>query len=152
MPNRNNRYKLMERYMGYALTASFLAFLTLMMCSGLDIPWLKLLAAIVAILLPLLCLVYLYLTEELFRQRSLWLSACAAAILVCAVISLILSFPSPNPLDQPNPYTEATTETTGDTAETVDSWYESYFPTGNAPDAGQQTTGLPDDTDIDIIE
>lgn len=154
MSDRSNRYKLMVRYMGYALTAAFLSFLTLMMCSGLDIPWLKAIAAIVSILLSLLCLIYLYLTQELFRKRSLWLSACAAAILGCTVISLILSFPSPNPLKQPNPFIADTTETTA-TEETFDSWYDSYFP-GRLPlpesntQFTEETPDYAEDLEMDI--
>lgn len=153
MSERSNRYKLMERYMGYALIVAFLAFLTLMMCSGLDIPWLRAVAAIVAILLSLLCLAYLYLTQELFRRRSLWLSACAAAILSCTVISLVLSFPSPNPLKQPNPFIADTTETT-ETVETFDAWYDSYFP-GKLPHpetAPQFTEDIPEYTDEPVMD
>ena len=129
MSERNNRYKLMVRYIGYALLAAFLAFLTMLIASGYGITWLKVLSAIVAILVCLLCLGYLYLTQELLRPRSLWRSACFAAIAVCTVFSLLLAFPSPNPLKQPNPYaTVETTDTTGATETLDDPWYDAHVP------------------------
>ena len=57
MSERNNRYKLMVRYIGYALLAAFLAFLTMLIASGYGITWLKVLSAIVAILVCLYALV-----------------------------------------------------------------------------------------------
>ena len=137
MSERNNRYRLMVRYLGYALLAAFLAFLTMLIAAGYGITWLKVLSAIVAILVSVLCLGYLYLTQELLRPRSLWRSACFAAITACTVFSLILAFPSPNPLNQPNPYTTAeTTETTVETT-TTDPWFDSYI-TGDVIQPGCQ--------------
>jgi len=79
-------------------------FIIYLIAAGNGVIWLKATAAVLTILVSLLCLAFLYLNKEIYRQRSLWMSACALAILVCVLFSLILNFPSPNPLDQENPY------------------------------------------------
>ena len=102
MAKRSSRYKKMERYMTYALIADALLFLLFMIFAGLGVAWLKIILAICAILLSGLCLAFLYITKELLRQRSFWISVGAAAILVCVLFSLILNFPSPNPYKKIN--------------------------------------------------
>lgn len=96
MAQRGNRYKEMERYMTLALIADAVLFVLYLICAGIGIIWLKVILAILSIALSGLCLAYLYLSKELLRQRSFWMSVCAAAVLVCVVFSLILNFPSPN--------------------------------------------------------
>lgn len=103
MAKRRNRYKEMERYMGFALAGDLLLFIAFLIASGCGITWLKVIFSILAIILSGLCLVYLYLTKELLRERSLWMSVSAAAIVICIIFSLILNFPSPNPYKQNEP-------------------------------------------------
>ena len=90
------RYKQMERYMTYALIANATLFLSFLLFSGLGIAWLKVTTAVLAIVLSALCLGYLYLSGELLRKRSLWMSVASAAIILCIIFSLLLNFPSPN--------------------------------------------------------
>lgn len=90
----------MERYMTYALLADLVIFVLYLIAAGTGIIWLKVITAIIAILLSGLCLAFLYLSQELLRPRSLWMSAAAAAIAVCVLFSLILNFPSPSPYKQ----------------------------------------------------
>lgn len=97
MAKRRNRYKEMERYMTFALIADAALLLLYLIFAGLGVVWLKVILAILAIVLSCLCLVFLFLSKELLRQRSLWMSVGAAAVLVCILFSLILNFPSPNP-------------------------------------------------------
>ena len=97
MARQDARYQQMQRYMGYTLILDLLLFVSFLIASGNGIIWLKIVLFILTILLSLLCLAYLYLTRELLRPRSLWMSAMAAAITVCILFSLILNFPSPNP-------------------------------------------------------
>ena len=70
-------------------------FLLYLLMAGLGVVWLKWVLAVVAILLAGAGLAVLYLTGELRRQRSLYLSAGFAAVVVCIFISLILNYPSP---------------------------------------------------------
>lgn len=97
MGSRNNRYKEMTTYMGYALLAATILFIIYLFAAGAGVIWIKVLCAIIAILICVLCLVFLYVTKELLRPRSLWMSSCALAIAICIFFSLILNFPSPAP-------------------------------------------------------
>lgn len=101
MAKRVNRYKRMQRYMTWTLLADACLFILFLIGAGTGTLWLKILTAIFTILISGLCLGYLYLSQELLRQRSLWMTAAAAAILICTVFSLILNFPSPDPYAKP---------------------------------------------------
>ena len=37
----------------------------------------------------------LYMTRELLRRRSIWMTLAAACVIICVLVSLILKFPSP---------------------------------------------------------
>lgn len=96
---RNNRYKEMERYMTYAILFSAVMFILFLIASGAGIIWLKVVASILSIAASVLCLAYLCMTKELLRTRSLWMTAAAVAIIACTLFSLMLGYPSPNPLN-----------------------------------------------------
>ena len=96
MANKPNRYKLMERYMTYALCANAAIFIFYMIAAGNGIGWLKVILAILCLGISGLLLWVLYKSQELLKQRSLWITVGAAAIAVCVLFSLILKFPSPN--------------------------------------------------------
>lgn len=98
MANRRSRYKEMERYMTFALIAVTAQFLFYLLASGFGIIWLKAITAILTILCAALCLGYLYLTKELLRPRSLWITVWAGALLLCTVFSLLINYPRPAPV------------------------------------------------------
>ena len=110
MDRRRSRYKEMERYITYALLTALAFFVLFLIASGYGIGWLKAISAIVAILISGLCLVFLYFNKELLRRRSLWMTAAAAAMVICILFSLILQFPSPSPYNTSSSVT--TLETT----------------------------------------
>ena len=93
--NESQRFKENERILAIGLIADAALFLLYLLMSGLGVVWLKWVLAVVAILLSAAGLAVLYLTGELRRQRSLYLSAGFAAVAVCIFISLILNYPSP---------------------------------------------------------
>lgn len=95
MGEKRNRYKELEQLMTVLLIATALDFVLFLIFSGVGVLWVKVVTAIFAILMPLLCLVFLYLSKEILRQRSLWLTTAFASILVCTIVSLICNFPSP---------------------------------------------------------
>ena len=95
MPEKNNRYQELDRVMTMVIIATAVDFLLFLIFSGVGILWIKVLTAIFAIVAPLLCLGFLYLSKELLRQRSLWLTTGFGAILVCTIVSLICNFPCP---------------------------------------------------------
>ena len=96
MEDRQYRYKAMERNMTIVLICDLLLFIAYMIAAGNGIVWLKVVLSILTILVSVLTIVFLHLTGELLKQRSLWMSTAAAAITVCILFSLILNFPSPN--------------------------------------------------------
>jgi len=102
MANKQNRYKMMERYMTYALCADTAGFILYLLFAGLGIVWLKVLMVLVCLLLSGLLLAFLYLTRELTKRRSLWITAGASAVLICLLFSLLLNFPRPSDHKPPN--------------------------------------------------
>lgn len=94
---KQNRYHELEQGMTILLIASAIDFILFLIFAGIGIIWLKVITAIFAILLSVLCLVFLYLTQELLKQRSLWLTTGFLGIFLCTVVSLIANFPSPAP-------------------------------------------------------
>jgi hypothetical protein len=83
--------------MTYILLADLALFITYLIAAGFGVIWLKTLTSIIAILTSSLCLGYLYLSREIFKKRSLWMTAAAGAILFCILYSLALNFPCPAP-------------------------------------------------------
>ena len=98
MAKRNNRYKQMELRMTCVLLADLFLFIVYLFSAGFGVIWLKVITAIFAILASLLCLGFLYLSQELLRRRSLWMTLAAGAILICTLFSLIVGFPCPAPV------------------------------------------------------
>ena len=88
----------MEQYMTYALVADALLFIFYLIAASNGVIWLKVILSLFAILLSGGSLAFLYLTRELLRPRSLWMTAAAGSILACILFSLILNFPAPAPV------------------------------------------------------
>ena len=94
--DNSTRYKQMEQYMTLALIADAGIFLLYLIFAGFGIIWLKVITAILCGLLSCACLAFLYVSKELLKQRSMWMSVAAAAVLVWLLFSRILNFPCPN--------------------------------------------------------
>lgn len=97
MAVRNNRYLHMRKIMSYVLLGELVVFVIYLLSAGFGIIWLKATTSIIAILTSVLSLAYLYLTKEIFKKRSLWMTAAAGAVLFCVLYSLVLNFPCPAP-------------------------------------------------------
>ncbi len=91
--SKNNRYKDFEQLMTAALLAGVVIFVLYMIVAGVGIVWLKILLAIIDLLLCIAGLAFLYMSRELTRQRSLWMSCGFFALFVCLLVSLILQYP-----------------------------------------------------------
>lgn len=102
MAKRPNRYKIIDKYMTYVLIADAVIFLLYLLFAGFGVLWGKVCFAIFGILLSAACLGFLYMTRELLRKRSLWMTAGAAAVIICILVSLIANFPSPKPAFNPS--------------------------------------------------
>lgn len=90
MANKN-RYKQLEQYMTIALIANLFLFILCLCVSS--IIWLKVILSILIISISVACIVYLYMTKELLKPRSLWMTSGAVSILACQLASIILNFP-----------------------------------------------------------
>ena len=90
---KRNRYRELEAYMTRVLLADAGVFVLCMIFGGLGWTALKVICGIVAILASLLCLGYLYMTGELLKKRSRWMTTGAAAVLICTLVTLILNYP-----------------------------------------------------------
>lgn len=90
MASKHNHYQELEKMLKTALLANAAAFLLYLIFA---IAWLKVIFAIFAILIPVAGLALLFLSRELLRQRSLWLTTGFFSLLICTVVSLILGFP-----------------------------------------------------------
>ena len=97
MDSNRSRYELMERYMTIALITDAALFFLFLISAAAGVMWLKSITAILAALISALALAYLFITQELSKKRSLWMTAAAGAILICIIISLLLNFPSVSP-------------------------------------------------------
>ncbi len=95
MTRRVNRYRQLEQNMTYALLGDLGLFLLYLLFAGMGIIWLKVILAIFCGVLSLAILGFLYLSQELLRPRSLWMTTGGAAILLCLIVSLLLNYPAP---------------------------------------------------------
>ena len=98
MANKKSRYKALDELMTKVLIADAGIFLLYLLFAGFGVGFLKVVFAILGLGLSGLCLAFLYLTNELLRKRSLWMTAGAAAVIICILVSLIANYPSPDPL------------------------------------------------------
>lgn len=90
---KRNRYKEFEQKMTVTLIADTVVFLLYLLIAWAGIGWLKVVLSILCIGVSIGSLALLYLTQELLKPRSLWMSTGFFAVLVCILVSLILAFP-----------------------------------------------------------
>ncbi len=57
--------------------------------------FIKGLCAVLAILISVLGIAWLYMTKEFSRRRSLWMVTACVSILACMLVSLCLGYPCP---------------------------------------------------------
>ena len=90
---KRNRFQQMEQLMTRVLLVDLALFVLYLLFAAVGITWLKVILSICVVLISAACLAFLYLTQELLKRRSLWMTSAAGAILVCLIFSLILQFP-----------------------------------------------------------
>ena len=93
MAQRKTRFEQMEQLMTYALIADGLLFLLYLIFAACGVIWLKVTLAVLVFLISAGSLTLLYMTKELLRRRSLWMTVAAGSALICLLFSLILNFP-----------------------------------------------------------
>ncbi len=92
---KRNRYREMESNMTKVILADLVIFILYLVSAGKDWHIVKLVTAIIAILASLLCLLWLYLTGEFPRRRSLWMVTFFFSVVICVAVSLLLGYPCP---------------------------------------------------------
>ena len=95
MARRKSKYKKMEFYITIALCVDAAIFLAYMIFAGMGLIALKVISAVMCFVISGAGLYQLFVSHELLRRRSLWMSLAAACIIICILFSLILKFPSP---------------------------------------------------------
>ena len=90
---KHNRYREFEKLMTLMLLTATGLFIVYLVVAIAGIFWLKIVLGILNILLSAAGLYLLYSSQELLKQRSLWISCGFLASLLCTAVSLILNFP-----------------------------------------------------------
>ena len=95
MSNRRSRYKKMESLITVVLCVDVVIFLAYLICAGNGIIAMKAITAILCFMISGAVLYFLYMTRELLRKRSIWMTLAALCTIICVLASLILRFPAP---------------------------------------------------------
>ena len=88
-----HHYKRFQKLMSIALLADLGLFLLYFLFAALGVLWLKVILALLILGGSAVGLWILFSSQELLRQRSLWLSCGFFAIFICCLVSLILNYP-----------------------------------------------------------
>ena len=95
MPKGKSRYKQMEMMVTAVLCLDAVVFIAYMIFAGLGMIGTKVVTAALCFLISGAVLYFLYMTRELLRRRSIWMTLAAACIILCLLVSLVARFPSP---------------------------------------------------------
>ena len=95
MDRRRARFKKMEFYMTIALCVNVVIFIAYLIFAGMGINALKIVSAIACVGIAGVVLYQLFMSHELLRRRSIWMTLAAACFIICILFSLILKFPCP---------------------------------------------------------
>lgn len=93
--SKRNRFREFEGLIAKILAADALVFILYLFCAGHGWAVLKVITASIAVAGSLLCLGWLYIIGEFTRRRSLWMVTGFAVIVLCMLLSLVLSYPCP---------------------------------------------------------
>ena len=92
---RRNRYREFESLMTKVMAGDVLVFVLYLFFAGKGLTVLQIIATVLVFLISVLALVWLFITKELFRRRSLWMVTGFGATFLCLLFSLILKYPCP---------------------------------------------------------
>ena len=95
MDRRKARFKRMESFITLALCADVVVFLAYLILAGKGIIAWKIVTAIACAGIAGVVLYQLFMSRELLRRRSIWMTLAAACLILCVLLSLVLKFPSP---------------------------------------------------------
>jgi hypothetical protein len=89
------KYKQIEPILTYILMGVGVIFLLYLIFAAINFVAGKVICAILGILISGLVLAYLYMSKELLRRRSIWMTLGAGSVVILTLMSLILNFPAP---------------------------------------------------------
>ena len=92
---KRNRYRELEKKVTLMIAADVAVFVLYLLVAGAGVIALKVITAIVAIIASLLALGFRFMSGELLKKRSLWMSVAFASVLLCTIVSLICNVPGP---------------------------------------------------------
>lgn len=95
MDNKRSRYKQMELMVTVVLCIDALIFLAYLIFAGKGMTGMKVVTAVLNFLISGAVLYFLYMTRELLRKRSMWMTLAAVCVIICVLASLLLRFPAP---------------------------------------------------------
>ena len=95
MDKKRSRYKQMEMMITAVLCVDAVIFLAYLIFAGIGMIGMKVAAAVLCFLISGAVLYFLYMTRELLRKRSMWMTLAAACVIICILASLLLRFPAP---------------------------------------------------------
>lgn len=95
MAKVNSRYKQMETIMTAVLILDAVVFIAYLIFAGIGMIGLKAVTAVLCFLISGAALYFLYMTRELLRKRSIWMTLAAVCIIICLLVSLLVRFPAP---------------------------------------------------------
>lgn len=95
MDRNKTRYKKMETIMTAVLCLDAVIFLAYLIFAGMGMVGLKVTAAVLCFLISGAVLYFLFMTRELLRRRSIWMTVAAVCVILCVLASLLLRFPAP---------------------------------------------------------
>ena len=93
--SKKSRYKAMETVVTAALCLDAVIFMAYLIFAGAGLTALKITSVVLCFLISGAVLYFLFITRELLRKRSIWMTLAAACIILCILVSLILRFPAP---------------------------------------------------------
>lgn len=93
---KRNRYRELESLMTKIILADAFLFVLYLIFAAKDLVALKVICASIAMVSALLSTVWLYLTGEFKRRRSLWMITGFIGIVLCLIVSLLLGYPGPS--------------------------------------------------------
>lgn len=95
MNRKKARYKKMEAMITAALFLDLVIFIAYLVVAGMGMIGWKIFTAFLCFVISGAVLYLLFMTKELLRKRSIWMTLAAACIILCVLVSLILNFPAP---------------------------------------------------------
>ena len=95
MAKVNTRYKRMETLMTAVLILDAIIFIADLIFAGIGMIGMKAVTAVLCFLISAAVIYFLYMTRELLRKRSIWMTLAAACVILCLLVSLLARFPAP---------------------------------------------------------